>query len=111
MNQPTDALIKLRPESGLQTSTALPRESNKFVRSESFDPSGIDGCVSLGAKGALAGLYLGAIPIPLDWDRPWQEWPTTCVVGTLVGHVLGLAYYVILTLSDMRKETKRNKMI
>ena len=21
---------------------------------------------------STAGLYLGALPIPLDWDRPWQ---------------------------------------
>jgi len=73
--------------------------------------TGVEGCVNLGAKGALAGLYLGAIPIPLDWDRPWQQWPTTCVVGTLVGHVVGLSYYVLLTLLDMKKNTKRNKMI
>lgn len=77
------------------------------------DPSfsGIDGCVSLGAKGALVGLYLGAIPIPLDWDRPWQEWPTTCVVGTLVGHATALSYYVFLTLLEMRKDAKRSKMV
>lgn len=73
--------------------------------------TGIEGCVNLGAKGALVGLYLGAIPIPLDWDRPWQTWPTTCVVGTLVGHVIGLAYYLLLTLSGMRKDSRRNKMI
>ncbi|GAA6012696.1 hypothetical protein JCM11491_002533 [Sporobolomyces phaffii] len=41
------------------------------------------------ALGAIVGCWLGAVPIPLDWDRPWQAWPTTCVVGTLLGHATG----------------------
>ncbi|KAL8277821.1 hypothetical protein RQP46_009804 [Phenoliferia psychrophenolica] len=41
------------------------------------------------AIGTLVGCWAGAIPIPLDWDRPWQAWPTTCVVGAVLGHVLG----------------------
>ncbi|KDE07315.1 hypothetical protein MVLG_02360 [Microbotryum lychnidis-dioicae p1A1 Lamole] len=43
----------------------------------------------LPALGALAGAWLGAVPIPLDWDRAWQKWPTTCVVGTLLGYGVG----------------------
>ncbi|SCV74250.1 BQ2448_6682 [Microbotryum intermedium] len=43
----------------------------------------------LPALGALAGAWLGAVPIPLDWDRAWQKWPTTCVVGALLGHGVG----------------------
>jgi hypothetical protein len=46
------------------------------------------------AIAATLGAYLGAIPIPLDWDRPWQQWPLTCVYGALggstLGHVMGL---------------------
>jgi len=38
---------------------------------------------------ALAGSWLGAFPIPLDWDRPWQAWPITCCLGAVAGHVLG----------------------
>ncbi|GAA5835059.1 hypothetical protein JCM9279_007185 [Rhodotorula babjevae] len=41
------------------------------------------------ALGTLAGAWLGAVPIPLDWDRPWQQWPTTPVLGALAGHALG----------------------
>ncbi|GAA5962462.1 hypothetical protein JCM21900_006401 [Sporobolomyces salmonicolor] len=41
------------------------------------------------ALGAIIGCWAGAIPIPLDWDRPWQAWPTTCVLGALSGHALG----------------------
>ncbi|XP_045187065.2 phosphatidylinositol-glycan biosynthesis class F protein-like [Mercenaria mercenaria] len=39
---------------------------------------------------SLIGAWLGAFPIPLDWDRPWQAWPITCVVGTLTGHCVGI---------------------
>jgi len=35
----------------------------------------------------LLGAWIGALPIPLDWDRPWQTWPLTCVVGSLLGEV------------------------
>lgn len=35
----------------------------------------------------LFGTWLGAFVIPLDWDRPWQEWPVPCCVGALMGYV------------------------
>lgn len=35
--------------------------------------------------GAAVGAWLGAFPIPLDWDRPWQAWPITCCVGAVLG--------------------------
>ena len=28
------------------------------------------------------GAWLGAWVIPLDWDRPWQQWPLPCVLGS-----------------------------
>ncbi|TQS33197.1 hypothetical protein Golomagni_06464 [Golovinomyces magnicellulatus] len=39
--------------------------------------------------GAVLGAWLGAIPIPLDWDRDWQKWPVTIVVGMYIGSCLG----------------------
>ena len=39
--------------------------------------------------GACVGAWVGAIPIPLDWDREWQKWPVTVVVGLYVGAVVG----------------------
>lgn len=39
--------------------------------------------------GTWVGAWLGAIPIPLDWDRPWQQWPITILVGSYVGTALG----------------------
>ncbi|KAK3621920.1 Glycosylphosphatidylinositol (GPI) anchor assembly protein [Elasticomyces elasticus] len=39
--------------------------------------------------GACVGAWVGAIPIPLDWDREWQKWPVTVVVGMYAGAVVG----------------------
>lgn len=39
--------------------------------------------------GACVGAWIGAIPIPLDWDREWQKWPVTIVVGLYAGAVVG----------------------
>jgi phosphatidylinositol glycan class F len=65
-----------------------------------------------GAVGTLLGAWLGAVPIPLDWDREWQvlhplfqaypkKWPITIVVGAYFGHALslliGLAWHGVST--------------
>lgn len=39
--------------------------------------------------GACVGAWIGAIPIPLDWDREWQKWPVTIVTGLYIGAVVG----------------------
>jgi phosphatidylinositol glycan class F len=42
-----------------------------------------------GLLGAVLGAWLGAVPIPLDWDREWQRWPVTIMVGLYAGHCVG----------------------
>lgn len=37
----------------------------------------------------MVGGWLGAIPIALDWDRDWQAWPVTVLVGCYGGWVAG----------------------
>ncbi|KAI0463340.1 hypothetical protein LJB42_003364 [Komagataella kurtzmanii] len=39
--------------------------------------------------GTVFGTWLGITPIPLDWDRPWQEWPITLLVGAFLGNFVG----------------------
>jgi len=39
----------------------------------------------------LAGAWIGAIAIPLDWDRDWQKWPITCSLGAIIGFVVSHA--------------------
>ncbi|KAG6008709.1 hypothetical protein E4U21_004065 [Claviceps maximensis] len=41
--------------------------------------------------GAVLGAWLGAVPIPLDWDREWQKWPVTILAGLYAGSLLGSA--------------------
>ncbi|KAF2665258.1 hypothetical protein BT63DRAFT_429180 [Microthyrium microscopicum] len=41
------------------------------------------------AVGTILGAWLGAIPIPLDWDREWQKWPVTIVTGAYIGWAVG----------------------
>ncbi|KAF2835356.1 GPI-anchor biosynthesis protein-like protein [Patellaria atrata CBS 101060] len=42
-----------------------------------------------GALGTVFGAWVGAVPIPLDWDREWQKWPVTIVTGAYGGYVMG----------------------
>lgn len=37
------------------------------------------------AFGALLGAWAGSIVSPLDWDRPWQQYPIPNVVGAVLG--------------------------
>lgn len=37
----------------------------------------------------LFGAWVGAFPIPLDWDREWQTWPITCCVSAIGGNIFG----------------------
>jgi len=47
------------------------------------------------ALGAAIGAWFGALPIPLDWDRPWQVWPISCTYGALLGYMLGMGWTII----------------
>ncbi|KAF2800239.1 hypothetical protein K505DRAFT_320632 [Melanomma pulvis-pyrius CBS 109.77] len=42
-----------------------------------------------GMIGTVIGAWLGAVPIPLDWDREWQKWPVTIVTGAYIGFAVG----------------------
>ncbi|KAI1812930.1 GPI biosynthesis protein family Pig-F-domain-containing protein [Poronia punctata] len=42
-----------------------------------------------GLVGAGLGAWLGAVPIPLDWDREWQKWPVTILCGVYAGYSVG----------------------
>jgi GPI ethanolamine phosphate transferase 2/3 subunit F len=50
-----------------------------------FDACGVWG----GSVGGFVGGWLGAVPIALDWDREWQKWPVTVLVGVYLGWAVG----------------------
>jgi len=59
--------------------------------------------------GTIIGAWLGAIPIPLDWDRWWQQWPITCLVSSTIGagvSLIGSSLWLYI-----RKRQKYNKDI
>ncbi len=67
----------------------------------------------LAAVCALLGSWLGAIPIPLDMDEPWQVWPIPCIYGAYFGYGTGVAigtlartYYVLFVLdpADLKRQ-------
>lgn len=33
----------------------------------------------------ILGAWLGAVVIPLDWNRPYQKWPIPCCIGAMGG--------------------------
>ncbi|KAM4693172.1 phosphatidylinositol-glycan biosynthesis class F protein isoform 1-T2 [Discoglossus pictus] len=39
---------------------------------------------------SVVGAWLGAFPLPLDWERAWQVWPISCSLGATFGYVAGL---------------------
>ncbi|KAK9768895.1 Glycosylphosphatidylinositol (GPI) anchor assembly protein [Basidiobolus ranarum] len=53
------------------------------------------------------GAWLGAIVIPLDWDRPWQAWPIPCVLGSLLGYTIGIFLALIRQDTSTKKQGKQ----
>jgi hypothetical protein len=45
--------------------------------------------------GINIGAWCGALPIPLDWDRPWQKWPTTLCIGSVSGYFVSCFVFII----------------
>ncbi|KAK4790236.1 hypothetical protein SAY86_017540 [Trapa natans] len=50
----------------------------------------LDYMVCLPAHGAIVGAWFGAWPMPLDWERPWQDWPICVSYGAVLGYLLGM---------------------
>eukprot|EP01117_Protostelium_nocturnum_P012654 TRINITY_DN4658_c0_g1_i1.p1 TRINITY_DN4658_c0_g1~~TRINITY_DN4658_c0_g1_i1.p1 ORF type:complete len:205 (-),score=30.50 TRINITY_DN4658_c0_g1_i1:167-781(-) len=65
-----------------------------------------DVSISFPAIGSVVGCWFGAIPIPLDWDRPWQKWPVSCAFGCWLGLCLGTIATLLFNL--LRSNSKRS---
>ncbi|KAA8542010.1 hypothetical protein F0562_023162 [Nyssa sinensis] len=50
----------------------------------------IDYMICLPAHGAVIGAWFGAWPMPLDWERPWQEWPISVSYGAMAGYLVAM---------------------
>lgn len=56
----------------------------------------INSTVLASTTGAVLGTWLGVLPIPLDWDRPWQQWPITLLSGGYMMAFLGGVFSLIV---------------
>ena len=60
--------------------------------------------------GCVIGAWTGALVIPLDWDRWWQEWPVSCVLGALFGSLASLLYSLVGGDRWWRRALKKAKL-
>uniref|UniRef100_A0A0D9VP24 Uncharacterized protein n=1 Tax=Leersia perrieri TaxID=77586 RepID=A0A0D9VP24_9ORYZ len=63
----------------------------------------VDYMISAPAHGAVIGAWLGAWPMPLDWERPWQEWPICVTYGSVAGHLIGMTISLALVVTHKRR--------
>ncbi|KAL9709201.1 Glycosylphosphatidylinositol (GPI) anchor assembly protein [Leucoagaricus gongylophorus] len=96
---------------GLGSSTASFLKRLHWIRlfAEFTIRSPIERAVVYPAVGSFIGAWLGAIPIALDWDRPWQAWPLTPVYGTITGYIIGSL--ISLTINTVRQFVLEQKRL
>jgi GPI ethanolamine phosphate transferase 2/3 subunit F len=56
--------------------------------------------------GTMIGAWSGAVAIPLDWDRWWQEWPISCLFTATFGAVI--ASFFSIAWSCVHRRVKRH---
>ncbi|KAG8073296.1 hypothetical protein GUJ93_ZPchr0006g42976 [Zizania palustris] len=64
----------------------------------------VDYMISAPAHGAVIGAWLGAWPMPLDWERTWQEWPICVTYGSVAGYLIGMAISLLLIVTRKRRD-------
>ncbi|XP_010532077.1 PREDICTED: phosphatidylinositol-glycan biosynthesis class F protein-like [Tarenaya hassleriana] len=61
-----------------------------------------DYMITVPAYGAIIGAWFGAWPMPLDWERPWQEWPISVSYGAIGGYIAGKLVSLVLIIFKKR---------
>ncbi|KAJ1298971.1 hypothetical protein BS78_01G495300 [Paspalum vaginatum] len=76
---------------------------NVLSHSIYFTPTDVENyMISAPCHGAVLGAWLGAWPMPLDWERPWQEWPICVTYGAIAGRLVGMAVSLVLIVVHKR---------
>ncbi|KGN58643.1 phosphatidylinositol-glycan biosynthesis class F protein isoform X2 [Cucumis sativus] len=68
----------------------------------------IDHMICIPAHGAIIGAWFGAWPMPLDWERPWQEWPICVTYGAILGYSIAMAASLVLSHQRGLQHVKRD---
>ncbi|CAN6321621.1 unnamed protein product [Urochloa humidicola] len=77
---------------------------NVLSHSIYFTPTDVENyMISAPCHGAVLGAWIGAWPMPLDWERPWQEWPICVTYGAVAGHLVGMAVSWVLIAAHKRR--------
>ncbi|CCM01984.1 uncharacterized protein FIBRA_04058 [Fibroporia radiculosa] len=85
----TPAYVYGPPSLGTSTEALVIRLTWIRLFAELRPRGAIERAIVYPAIGSLFGCWSGAIPIALDWDRPWQAWPLTPAYGAISGYILG----------------------
>ncbi|OAY37026.1 uncharacterized protein C1450.15 [Manihot esculenta] len=65
--------------------------------------------ICIPAHGAVIGAWLGAWPMPLDWERPWQEWPVCVTYGAMTGYLVAMVVSLgFVVVHGRRQNLKRD---
>ncbi|KAL2484624.1 GPI biosynthesis protein Pig-F [Abeliophyllum distichum] len=76
-----------------------------FAQTKPIRP--VDYMICLPAHGAVIGAWFGAWPMPLDWERPWQDWPICVTYGAIVGYLAGMmASFGFVVFKNRRQHVK-----
>ncbi|XP_038904140.1 phosphatidylinositol-glycan biosynthesis class F protein [Benincasa hispida] len=72
-------------------------------------PNGtIDHMICIPAHGAIIGAWFGAWPMPLDWERPWQEWPICVSYGAILGYSIAMVASLVFSHLRGSQHVKRD---
>lgn len=74
-----------------------------FTNITSFQGDIVSEIIKQNVSFTLIGAWLGAIVIPLDWDRPWQVWPIPCSLGAVSGYMCS---HIVVLINIVPKFTK-----
>jgi len=85
----TPAFVLGPPSLSSDTPSLINRLTWTRLFAELTPKNAIEYAIVCPAVGTFVGSWLGAIPIALDWDRPWQAWPLTPLLGSIGGYSIG----------------------
>ena len=65
--------------------------------------------ILVSSTSTIIGSWVGALFLPLDWDRPWQRWPLPLIYGGTLGYVVGVLFFS--QISGQSARGKINKFV